>query len=62
MTDKEKLDKIKELIKPFRRWWNQSDDYACAKNERQRQKIINNGAIASMQVEENLKIIENLLQ
>ena len=43
MTDKEKLDKIRELIKPFRRWWNQSDDYACAKNERQRQKILNNG-------------------
>lgn len=43
MTDIEKLKKIKELIKPFRKWLYQEDDYACAKNERQRQKIISAG-------------------
>ena len=62
MTDKEKLVKIKELIKPFKKWLYQSDDYACAKNEKQRQKIITNGVLLQQQMEDNLKIIENLLQ
>lgn len=62
MNDKEKLDKIKELIKPFRKWLHQSDDYACAKNERQRQKIINDGIQTQVKMETNLKIIENLLK
>ncbi len=62
MTDKEKLVKIKELIKPFKKWLYQSDDYACAKNEKQRQKIITNGVLTQQQMEDNLKIIENLLQ
>lgn len=62
MTDREKLDKIKELIKPFRKWLYQSDDYACAKNEHQRQKIINNGVKTQQQMETNLQIIEKILQ
>lgn len=62
MTDKEKLDKIRELIKPFRKWLYQSEDYACAKNEQQRQKVINKGVATQIQMEGNLKIIENLLQ
>lgn len=62
MTDQEKLVKIKELIKPFKKWLYQSDDYACAKNEKQRQKIISNGVLTQQQMEDNLKIIENLLQ
>lgn len=62
MTDKEKLDKIKELIKPFRKWLHQSDDYACAKNDRQRQKIINDGVGTQEKMETNLLIIENLLK
>ena len=62
MTDQEKLVKIKELIKPFKKWLYQSDDYACAKNEKQRKKIISNGVLTQQQMEDNLKIIENLLQ
>ena len=62
MTDKEKLEKIKQLIKPFRKWLHQSDDYACAKNERERQKVINNGVLSQIQMEENLKVIEKMLQ
>lgn len=62
MNDKEKLEKIKELIKPFRKWLHQSDDYACAKNERERQKVINNGVLTQEQMETNLKEIENLLR
>ena len=62
MTDKEKLDKIKNLIKPFRKWLYQAEDYACAKNEIQRQKVIDKGVATQIEMEENLKIIENLLQ
>jgi len=61
MNDKEKLEKIKELIKPFRKWLHQADDYACAKNEKERQKIINSGVSTQNQMEENLKEIENIL-
>jgi succinate dehydrogenase/fumarate reductase flavoprotein subunit len=52
----------KRVEQVFRKWLHQSDDYACAKNERERQKIINNGVRTQEQMETNLKEIENLLR
>ena len=60
MNDKEKLNKIKDLIKPFRKWFYQSDDYACAKTEKQKEKIIENGVSTQIKMEENLTEIENI--
>lgn len=61
MTDKEKLDRIKELIKPFQKMEKNIDAYASAKTERQKEKAMVDGIEIREAMETNLKEIVTIL-
>ena len=62
MTDKEKLNEIKALMKPIIKYIRLDDDYASAKNQKERGKILESAPVVLNEMINNLEKIQNLLK